>query len=111
MISLKKLSGDERFIELARFLRNLFEARGWTVEMGAAVLWPITGTRLYDVLGGRRSLDGWEVALFHKRTGVLIPAKHLMGLDAFERRVKHRDPNQIKMEGLLKESERAWKYF
>ncbi len=105
----KKFEGDEvrRFAELGTFIRNWLEATEMNVEQAALFLHPITRGRLYDVTEDRRSFDGWEVAHFARRTGIIIPAKYLRGEDRFGRPVKKRSVNQVLMDKLLKEAENA----
>lgn len=74
--------------ELARAMRNFLEAREWTVNQFVAVVWPITASRTYDILEGRRTWDGWEVALIMKRTGLTFQPGSLRGEDRHGRRVK-----------------------
>lgn len=102
---MKPLNGTERYNELARFVRNFLEARQMDVPDLANLLHPIPKSRLWDITEGRRTFDGWEVSLFHRRTGLLIPASYLLGVDKYGRRVKSRNPNQALMENLLKEAE------
>ena len=94
-----------RFAELSRFVRNWLEAVEMNVPQAALFLFPIPQGRIYDIVEGRRAFDGWEVSLFHKRTGLLIPHKYLRGADRFERPVKTRPINQKMFDLLLKEAE------
>jgi hypothetical protein len=105
-MTLGKIRGP--FNELARFVRNYMEAHELTVPRLALLLYPVTASRLYDICAGRRTFDGWEVAVWVKRTGVNIPAPYLRGEDPFGAVKKERDPEQMKMERLLEETERAW---
>lgn len=96
-----------RFAELGRFIRNWLEATEQNVRQAAMFLHPIKESRLYDVVEERRTMDGWEVSHFAKRTGIVIPAKYLRGEDRFGRQIKKRQINQKLMEKLLQESENA----
>ncbi len=78
-----------RYPELARFMRNFLETREWSVSQFSSVVWPITKSRTYDILEGRRCWDGWEVALIHKRCGIVFPPAFLRGEDRYGRQVKN----------------------
>lgn len=104
-----ELDGQQirRFAELGRFIRNWLEATDQNVTQASMFLHPIKKSRLYDVVEERRAFDGWEVAHFAKRTGIIIPAKYLRGEDRFGRQVKKRQVNQKLMDRLLREAENA----
>lgn len=92
-----------RYPELERFIKNFLDARGWTAKMAANVLWPISAGRIHDWMQGRRTMDGWEASHFARRTGLLIPANVLRGIDKFGRVRKNYDAGQRKMNELLEQ--------
>lgn len=90
---------QRRFPEIQAIVRNYIRDCEMTVRQLSVALSPIKESRIYDWIEGRRSMDGWEYAIWLKRTGKQINYRDLRG-ETDEGLVKKSHGDQLMFEDL-----------
>lgn len=70
---------ERRFPEVQSAVRSYLRDGEMTVRQLSVALHPVKESRIYDWIEGRRSMDGWEYAIWLKRTGRHIAYRDLKG--------------------------------
>ena len=84
-------SKGKRYPELQGIIRQYLTEAEMNVPQLSRVLFPISESRIYDWVEGRRTMDGAEYETWLSRTGRRIRAQYLRGEDRYGRVKKNRE--------------------